>query len=115
MRFITLGLEALVVLSLLPGCSSTDPGTGTSELVVQEEEPIIGGIVDKRRAYVVGVGDNQGAFCTGTVISRRTVLTAGHCYGGITKVYFGIDLTQIPQSVNVVQEVRHPKYDDQTI
>src|SRR5262249_47322680 len=50
-----------------------------------------------------------------TVISRRSVLTAGHCYGGITRVLFGPNLASNPVSINVVQSIRHPGYDKKTV
>jgi cysteine-rich repeat protein len=76
-------------------------------------QPIIGGIVDEGHPYVVAVGDAFEPFCTGTVISRRTVLTAGHCFGGITRVYFGTNLEG--PVVGVTAEIRHPDYDEFTL
>lgn len=77
-----------------------------------EAPRIVGGSGDAAHAFVVGVGDETQAFCSGTVISRRTVITAGHCYGSITRVYFGSDITDIGRamSIRVSKEVRHPGF-----
>ncbi len=87
------------------------------EPVGEDRAPIIGGIHDTFRSYVVGVGDENGAFCTGTLVSRRSVVTAGHCYsksgglqGGITRVYFGADVTGRQTWVATAQAVRHPQF-----
>jgi hypothetical protein len=115
-----LGLSSLV---LLVACGPMDPPVDAPEHPASAAAPIVGGILDPGRSYVVGVADNQGAFCTGTVISRRTVLTAGHCYtsnagpkGGILKILFGPDLGAASVvSVDTIKAVRHPGYDDKTL
>ena len=104
-------------------CGATDPREAAAEPTAAAQERIVGGVVDAWRSYVVGIADNQGAFCSGTVISRRTVLTAGHCFtanagkqGGILKVLFGPDLLDSSVvSVDTVKAVRHPGYDDTTL
>ncbi|HJZ88153.1 MAG TPA: S1 family peptidase, partial [Polyangia bacterium] len=77
----------------------------------QHSAAIVGGISDPNHRYVVAVGYSGGAFCSGTVISKHTVLTAGHCIGGVTKVYFGPTVSGAT-TVDVVQQVRDPMYAD---
>lgn len=81
-------MRSLVVgLLLIAGCARID------EAAVQDQA-IIGGTDDPGHPYVVAVGGRSGAYCTGTVISKRTVLTAGHCVSrGIRKVFLGARLT----------------------
>jgi MYXO-CTERM domain-containing protein len=114
----------LAVLTLFASaCGAADPPVGPAEHATAARERIVGGVADAWRSYVVGIADNQGAFCSGTVISRRTVLTAGHCFtanagpkGGILKILFGPDLvSSAVVSVDTVKAVRHPGYDDTTL
>lgn len=118
MRLLRLGRLGLVALALtrLAACSE-GPREPAPERLAEDRSRIIGGGLDLFRTYVVGVGDATGAFCTGTVISRRTVLTAGHCYGGITKIFLGDQIapSKKPKTVAVIKEVRHPNYNDNTL
>ena len=75
---------------------------------IVSQRPIVGGVTEPGHPYVVGVGNNS-AFCSGTLISARTVITAGHCSGGITNVFFGPDLNNAVR-VPVIEDVRHPGF-----
>jgi hypothetical protein len=105
-----------ISLSILVACSA-DGVDRSPESVSRDHAPIIGGIADLGRSYVVGVGDESTAFCTGTLISRRTVITAGHCFGGISRIYFGanIALHLNPTVIQVSREVRDPAFDERTM
>jgi MYXO-CTERM domain-containing protein len=114
--------SALLVTPLLAFVFASCLAEPDPEPIAAAEAPIIGGIDDTFRSYVVGVGDSQGAFCTGTLVSKRTVLTAGHCYtpgqgaqGGITRIFFGADVSAGQSWVGTVQAVRHPMYNDNTL
>jgi MYXO-CTERM domain-containing protein len=116
-------LLLLTCLALLPACAAERPDP---EPVANASQPIVGGVLDHFRSYVVGVGDSQGVFCTGTLISRRVVLTAGHCYsknqgpqGGITRIFFGaktaLNANPPPVQVATVKGVRHPSFSFQSL
>jgi Trypsin len=110
-------IKAAVAILALSGCASSGGETAgvAEEDLSTDESALIGGATDLGHAYVVAVGDDNGAFCTGTVVSRRVVLTAGHCFGGITRVYFGTRASRPTRSIAVTQEIRHPRYNDTTL
>src|SRR5688572_17960770 len=103
-------LPSLVsMLSILAAaCTAEIGGEGKLPEGKGDELGIVGGTADVNHPYVVGVGDASGAFCSGTVISTRTVITAAHCFGGIKKIFLGPNVNG--QSISVVKEVRHPGY-----
>ncbi|WP_081426854.1 S1 family peptidase [Sorangium cellulosum] len=107
-------LIALLCLGA-PGCADTLAGDDGEQPVLTSRQRIVGGAVDTAHAYVVGVGNRIRAYCTGTVISRRTVITAGHCHGGATRVYFGTSLGRRSASVRVEESRRHPGFDPGTL
>lgn len=80
---------ALVGLTMAVGCT-TSATSEEPETVNETNDAIIGGELHSGHPSVVAVGDNSRAFCTGTVIGKRTVITAGHCYAaGIKAIYLG--------------------------
>jgi secreted trypsin-like serine protease len=105
-------LLSVAVLPLLVACASASAETDSADLAAQDDA-IVGGAATTAYSYVVGVGsDSQGAFCTGTVISKRVVITAAHCVGGINRVFFGTKAARPAAVVVVASETAHPGYND---
>ncbi len=101
------------VLALVAGASCADPMAAPVDDLAQVQDPIVNGISDVNHRYVVGVGGNTRAFCSGTVISKRTVLTAGHCIGGVRNIFLGARISGgMGQKIPVLQQIRHPMYAD---
>jgi secreted trypsin-like serine protease len=75
---------------------------------------IVGGVVEVENKFpdCVCVGGAGGYCCTGTLIGKNVVVTAGHCYPCIrlgTKVFVGLNISQ-PGKEYTGKVVRHPKY-----
>jgi len=88
------------------GCGNpSSPSGGEGELGKQRAR-IVGGIADLNHRYVVSLNG-----CTGTVISKYTVLTAGHCYGSVSSVGFGPRASGAT-TIRVASKVRDPLYQD---
>lgn len=76
-------------------------------------DQIVGGVAEPSHWYVVMVGNQNGGSCTGTLISKRTVITAGHCRNGsfsLTRVFFDTGNPLTRTSVTATSSVRHPQY-----
>lgn len=64
------------LLVLIPGFAAC---FGEPVQLGQQQQPIIGGKPDIRNPEIGALTANKRTFCTGTLIARRVVLTAGHC------------------------------------
>ncbi len=75
---------AAAVAALPAGCGgppAPEAALGAGDIATgRRGDPIVGGTVDHGHAAVVLVYNTEyGYLCTGSVIARRVVLTAGHC------------------------------------
>lgn len=85
-------------LALLAACGDG----GVSSLT----QPITDGAEDNGHASVGYLAAGDGVGCTGTVVGRRTVLTAAHCISGGPQTFVLDGFAYLTRSSTV-----HPKYD----
>ena len=103
-----LGFTCLLVASCRSGSSST----GLGPLVPR----IINGSADRTDTAVVALTTQGSEFCSGTLVSSRTVFTAGHCVresglsAGDVRVFFGTTVGGPGTSVPVVAWEAHPDF-----
>jgi hypothetical protein len=73
---------------------------------------VIGGASVKAGEFLdcVAVGSDDQWGCTGTLIARNVVLTAGHCADFATRIFIGTDVNKPGLVVRVKRRVRHPEY-----
>src|SRR5687767_9212463 len=95
-------VRALVVLTFLA------PQVASASL------PIVNGTVDEGDPAVVAITYSRQAFCTGTLIGRRVVLTAAHCMNdGVDELPLEIFVGTVVQEGDffpVVEVHVHPEY-----
>jgi secreted trypsin-like serine protease len=58
----------------------------------------------------VAVGSDAEWGCSGTLVARNVVVTAGHCADFATRVFFGTDVRAAGRVVRVRKRHRHPRY-----
>src|SRR4051794_39589767 len=84
------------------GCGS--PSGLDVEPSGEQTASIVNGVAEPNHRYVVKLGG-----CTGTIISKHSVITAGHCGTGISTVSYGPPTVPGTTPTSVVSVVRHPK------
>jgi hypothetical protein len=119
LRSIAVGLAAFSSVVVLSGCAATSGGGSGDSSGGRKGNPIVNG--QETSDYPeAGVLLMQGqAFCTGTLVAPRSVITAGHCVDGQdpTQFTFGIGATQdqLDSQISVVAGVAHPQFDMQQL
>lgn len=90
---------------------SNPVGPMDEENLGQRFQEIVGGIIDPGHPYTVAVNDK---YCSGTLISSRTVISAAHCYSaGLAstgRIFFGQKSGGTTPSVKIKTARRHPNY-----
>jgi len=84
-------------------------GTASTRIVNGKE-------VDPRGKYPFAVNNH---FCGGSLIAPRVVLSAAHCSGYVKYVNIGRhdtnDKTEVYETFQIVEEIVHPNYNDNTL
>ncbi|MBW2736223.1 MAG: trypsin-like serine protease [Deltaproteobacteria bacterium] len=95
----------LSVASLLAACGpSLEPAP---EAVGNTQQPIVNGTIDTGHP-AVGLMVSPSSYCSGTLVGRRTVLTAAHCVNG--PAHFDLNGT-LHEAATIVT---HPQYNSTT-
>lgn len=96
------------------GCapSETEPTAPSDATTSSVESEIVGGTLANGHPAVVAIAMQGQGFCTGTLISPQTILTAGHCVmeGSNFQAVFGSRIDQAQKAVEIEGFVRHPGF-----
>ena len=90
----------------------TDPNfVENAARMIEDMNRVVGGVATNDFPDCVAVGSLGGWCCTGTLVARNVVVTAGHCRGGCSsRIFIGTNVDLPGEVVNVASAVRHPKY-----
>lgn len=90
----------------------TDPDfVANAAQLIEDTNRIVGGVPTNEFPDCVAVGSAGGWCCTGTLVARNVVVTAGHCRGGCSsRIFIGKNVALPGEIVNVASAVRHPAY-----
>ena len=116
-----LAIAIAIALPLgLTGCQTEAPTSKSS--LAQKKFRIVGGQPESGFAAVGALTEGGEAFCTGTLVTTTTVVTAAHCVPGnpnpaSIKFFVGHDATQPGSGTALaVKSIHaHPQYDDENI
>ena len=77
-----------------------------------DNKRIVGGTPTRDYPECVAVGARNRYCCTGTLIARQAVLTAGHCQAGgcSQRIYIGYDVDKTGTEIWVKEAITHPSY-----
>ncbi len=86
------------------------------EAILEARERIVGGLPTQANDFpdCVAVGSQFDFCCSGTLVARNVVVTAGHCDAGEcrSRIFIGLDVRDPTHGriIKVAQSVRHPQY-----
>lgn len=116
----SLRLLALTALATAAtACTQATDAPEASEATAATEAEIVGGKTTTANPAIGAFVDASGPFCTGTLVTKRVVVTAAHCFEGVraARIAFAIGANaNAPQTLlRVAQLAQHPQYDGQAI
>ena len=85
-----------IVLALATSCAASPPES-FAESFSESQAPIIGGAPDSQVDGAVVLIRPGGGQCSGVALSKRLVLTAGHCLTGVDMFVRQAGLQSLPK------------------
>ena len=95
------------LITWIGGCGPSD-----TRATVELASAITNGTVDEGDSAVVALLSSGQAYCTGTVVADRWVLTAAHCLQSMSpsEIYVGTRPSDSGQRLQVARTIIHPRF-----